>query len=211
MKISLTFDNGPSIVTDDILRTLDKHSVRATFFVVGTQLATSDAPARLQSISSAGHSIGNHSYTHTVPLGLCSEIDAVSEIERTDLLLSSLGHPTHLFRPFGGGGAINNKLLHTASVDYMLRQKMTCVTWNCVPRDWEQPDSWLAVALDHVSTHDWSVVVLHDLPGCGSQHVDEFIIRARQLGGTFVTEFPDECTPIRRGIASGQLASITNT
>lgn len=59
----LTFDDGPSIlVTPDILAILEEYNINATFFVVGKMVDQN--PQMLKKIYDAGHSIGNHSYSH---------------------------------------------------------------------------------------------------------------------------------------------------
>ena len=61
-KVYLTFDDGPSIYTDEILDILDRYHVKATFFVVGKD--GSEAEAALQRIVEDGHTLGMHSYSH---------------------------------------------------------------------------------------------------------------------------------------------------
>jgi len=60
--VYLTFDDGPSVITEDILAVLEEYRVKATFFVVGPD--SYDANCRLLRISMAGHSVGLHSWTH---------------------------------------------------------------------------------------------------------------------------------------------------
>ncbi len=60
--IYLTFDDGPSVVTNKILDILKENNVKATFFLIGNQIdGLEDTVKR---IHSEGHSIGLHSYTH---------------------------------------------------------------------------------------------------------------------------------------------------
>ncbi len=61
-KVYLTFDDGPSIYTDDILDILDRYGVKATFFVVGKE--TDSAKKSMQDIVERGHTLGMHSYSH---------------------------------------------------------------------------------------------------------------------------------------------------
>ena len=58
-KVYLTFDDGPSIYTNDILDILDRYQVKATFFVVGRE--GTDAEEALQRIVEDGHTLGMHS------------------------------------------------------------------------------------------------------------------------------------------------------
>ncbi|MEK9722326.1 MAG: polysaccharide deacetylase family protein [Rhodospirillaceae bacterium] len=82
--VTLTFDNGPdAAVTPRVLDILAAHGVLATFFVVGERLAASAAArAAVERARAAGHWIGNHSFTHTTPLGQLGGDAARDEIER---------------------------------------------------------------------------------------------------------------------------------
>jgi peptidoglycan/xylan/chitin deacetylase (PgdA/CDA1 family) len=210
MKISLTFDNGPTVgTTPFVLDTLLRANVRATFFQVGKSLQIPQARDILQRILSEGHAIANHSLTHTVPLGLCDADTALREIAENAALLASLGAPTKVFRPFGGGGKLNQELLHPAALAYLKDHAMTCITWNCVPRDWVDPDLWCDRALADIQTRDWSVVVIHDLPGRGmEQHLERFLSEAKALGADFRLDFPDDCAPVRDGVPQWDLSHL---
>ncbi len=61
-KCYLTFDDGPSSVTPQILDVLKLYKTKATFFVTGIQAKTN--PSLIKEIVSQGHSIGNHTYSH---------------------------------------------------------------------------------------------------------------------------------------------------
>lgn len=61
-KVYLTFDDGPSKYTEEILDILDDYDVKATFFVLGKE--TEYSVKMLQEIARRGHTIGMHSYSH---------------------------------------------------------------------------------------------------------------------------------------------------
>jgi peptidoglycan/xylan/chitin deacetylase (PgdA/CDA1 family) len=62
-KIALTFDDGPNpTVTPRLLELFDRHSVRATFFLIGKFARA--CPDLVKEISARGHLIGNHTDTH---------------------------------------------------------------------------------------------------------------------------------------------------
>ncbi len=63
-KVYLTFDDGPSDHTAQILDILKKHTVKATFFVVGKE--TEPAKKMYQRIVLEGHTLAMHSYSHTL-------------------------------------------------------------------------------------------------------------------------------------------------
>ncbi|HEY1279852.1 MAG TPA: polysaccharide deacetylase family protein [Acidimicrobiales bacterium] len=203
-RLSLTFDNGPTPgVTADVLDLLAERQVAATFFVVGQRL---DVPAgrRLAERAVAeGHWVGNHGLTHTVPLG---ELDAAAgrrEIDETQRRLAGLEHPDRLFRPFATGGAVDERLLSPSAVDQLVEGRYTCVLWNSIPHDWDEPDRWVDRALADVDTHEHTVVVVHDVDTGAMGHLPTFLDRLAAAGVEIVQPFADDCVPIRRGVKTG--------
>ena len=201
LQVTLTFDNGPEpAVTDRVLDALAATGVAATFFVLGAKLADPRRRALAERAHAEGHWIGNHTWSHAEPLGRIAEAArVVSEIVETQALIGGLSHPDRLFRPFGGGGAIGPHLLSPAAVEVLEKEKMTCVLWNAVPRDWENPLGWPEVALAQCLQQPWTLLVLHDLPTGAMSRLLVFIDRVREHGGRFRQDFPPECVPIRNG------------
>ena len=203
-RLTLTFDNGPHPqTTDRVLRVLDERGLRATFFVVGDELARPGGRAIAERAWAAGHWIGNHSMTHRVPLGEGGDDQVESEIGGAEELLGDLGHPDRLFRPFGGGGHLGPHLLSRAALTYLRDHRYTLALWNSVPRDWEDPTGWVERALQDVASQEWTVLVLHDLPTGAMDHLARFLDQAMAAGAEVVQEVPPECMPIRRGVTTG--------
>lgn len=99
--VALTFDDGPTPQgTREILRVLDEMQVKATFFLIGSELAQNLAEDRHR--VAAGHKVGTHSYSHTRML-LVAPAFVQQEIEKTDQLIRAIGYtqPIH-FRPPNG-------------------------------------------------------------------------------------------------------------
>src|SRR5262249_50598679 len=165
-RVTLTFDNGPTTrVTPWVLDVLRERGIRSTFFVVGEQLRSPGSAAIARRAAADGHWIGHHTPTPSVPLGELADPVAIDrEIAETQGLIGDLSHPDRLFRPFGRGGIIDERLLGLHAVRRLEEGRFTCVLWNSVPRDWERPDGWVTTCLDDVVTRPWSVVVVHDLP-----------------------------------------------
>jgi hypothetical protein len=124
---------------------------------------------------------------------------AVAEIVEAQALIAELSHPDRLFRPFGGGGDIGHHLLNQAAVEFLREERMTCVLWNAIPRDWEDPRGWAEVALAQCLVQPWTLLVLHDLPTGAMGRLKIFIERVIDHGGRFRQDFPPECVPIVRG------------
>jgi len=201
VDVTLTFDNGPEpAVTPRVLEILEKYRIQATFFVLGSKLADPAGRAIAKRVHAEGHWIGNHTMTHSTPLGrLADPAKAITEIVEAQALIGELAHPDRLFRPFGGGGELGRHLLNEAAVQVLRDEKMTCVLWNAIPRDWEDPRGWAEVALAQCLTQPWTLLVLHDLPTGAMGRLRIFIERVLDHGGRFRQDFPAECVPILRG------------
>jgi peptidoglycan/xylan/chitin deacetylase (PgdA/CDA1 family) len=208
LKVTLTFDNGPQPgVTEHVLEVLEEQHILATFFVLGVNLADPVRRRLAERAHAAGHWIGNHTMTHGTPLGSIREPGrARSEILDAQNLLGDLAHPDRLFRPFGGGGALGPHLLNAEAVATLRDERMTCVLWNAIPRDFAEPDHWVERALEQCRAQAWTLLVLHDLPNGAMKHLASFLERIRDAGGSFTQELPPGCVPIRRGAAMAPLA-----
>lgn len=198
--LTLTFDNGPDPdVTPDVLNCLARRAIRSCFFVVGQQLAAARACA--ERAHAEGHWIGNHTWTHSGALGPRREHNlAETEIGQTQTAIGALSHPRRYFRPQGGGGFLDRRLFNSAVVDFLVRGQFTCVLWNAIPRDWEDPDGWVARALAQCTAQPWTLMVLHDIPSGAMRHLDRFLGEAAQAGARFRQDFPPDCVPIVEGV-----------
>jgi peptidoglycan/xylan/chitin deacetylase (PgdA/CDA1 family) len=199
-KVTLTFDNGPEpLVTPGVLDSLADHNLKATFFVLGRKVSEPDRARIARRAVEEGHHIGNHTFTHTTPLGKLSQAAALEEFDRTEQALASLDRPERLFRPYGGGGALGPHLLHPAVVEKLEAGGYTCVLWNSVPGDWQHPDDWVDRAMEDCRSHPWSLVVLHDLPTGAMAHLDRFIRQLLDEGMELTQDYPPDCVPILDG------------
>ena len=94
-NIYLTFDDGPSsLVTEDILSILEEESIKATFFCVGKNVIKN--PDLYRKIIASGHSVGNHSMTHTQMGGKINSSIYQNDIHQATELINS-----NLFSTFG--------------------------------------------------------------------------------------------------------------
>jgi len=208
--LTLSFDNGPDPdTTPFVLDTLARRDIATTFFVVGNKAAAPGAMALCERAHAAGHWIGNHTWTHSTPLGQRSEPDlAEQEIGRTQRLIDDLAHPHRYFRPFGGGGNLDRRLLNRQVVDYLRDGGFTCVLWNAIPRDWADPDGWVETALAQCQAQPWTLVVLHDLPTGAMRHLPRFLDTVRDRGGAIRQDFPPDCMPVVDGRVVGPISDF---
>lgn len=198
-EITLSFDNGPDPdVTPPVLDVLKRTGVLSSFFVLGDKMR--DRRRIVARAHEEGHWIGNHTFNHLVPLGEARDPNAPArEIGETQELLGDLAHERRFFRPFGGGGHLDRRLLSQAALSYLIGGRYTCVLWNVIPKDWIEPDTWVERAIDECFANTRSLVVLHDISTGAMAHLERFIDVARTRGATFLQEFPAECVPLQRG------------
>jgi peptidoglycan/xylan/chitin deacetylase (PgdA/CDA1 family) len=206
-RLTLSFDNGPSRdVTPGVLDVLARFGVGASFFVCGRDVVDPRRRAILARARDEGHRIGNHTLTHTIELGTTDDPVVIRrEIGDAEVALGDLAAPERFFRPYGGGGVLGPRLLGRAAIRYLCAERHTCVLWNSVPRDWEDPDGWPERALEDVRRQDWTLVVLHDVPTGAMAALPRFLDAALAAGVDLVSELPPACTPIVRGVITGSL------
>jgi len=154
--VSLTFDDGPSEeATPRILGLLDRHQIKATFFVSGVN--AQNHPDIIADIVARGHMIGNHSYHHFPFLMMKSRRSLYREIAEAQTVLSAMGIKTKVFRP--PVGIINPKLAGVLN-----ELDMFCVTFSCRAFDAgnRRIKNLSGRILKKVKNGD--IILLHDIP-----------------------------------------------
>jgi peptidoglycan/xylan/chitin deacetylase (PgdA/CDA1 family) len=209
-RVTLSFDNGPDPdVTPYVLERLAARGIRTTFFMLGRKLAAPQGPEVARRVLEAGHWIGNHTYSHTTPLGLLTAEEALAEFDATARAIARVGETRRLFRPYGGGGRQGPHLMQRAIVDRMVEQGYTCVLWNCVPGDFRDPEGWLPRAIAGVEAQNWPLVVLHDISLAAMRHLDGLLDYLEGRRYEFQQDFPPQCTPIVGGRVARALVGIS--
>ncbi|WP_445183583.1 polysaccharide deacetylase family protein [Pseudonocardia sp. Cha107L01] len=199
-RLTLSLDNGPHPeLTPRVLDVLAAHSARAVFFMIGAELATSSRREIARRVVDAGHRIGNHTMTHGAPLGGRPDADAVAEIRLADEVLAEFAGDIPLFRP-NGDGCLGPHVFSPAAVDYLQAHKHTVVTWNCVPRDWEDPaGSWVPRAVEAIENQQHTMLVLHDVLAATVDRLGSFLDILGDRGVELTDEFPADCVVISGG------------
>jgi len=130
-EIALTFDDGPNATwTPQLLDVLAKYDVRATFFLLGGRAATQ--PELVRRMAAAGHTIGNHSWSHPNLARTRASLVREQLKQTSDVLEQILGSPVKFFRPPYGG--------RRPAVFRIARELgLTPVLWNAMTSDWTEP------------------------------------------------------------------------
>ena len=115
--VCLTFDDGPlPIWTNPILEILESQNVKATFFVIGTNLLK--YPDLAEKIALAGHDIGNHTYDHTRLDNLMGDSLELEIEDNNRLITDIVGYPPRFLRP--PGGRVNQLILEMTRKNNLL-------------------------------------------------------------------------------------------
>lgn len=134
-KAYLTFDDGPSGVTPQILDILDQLGIKATFFVIGR--ADENDVATLKRIHDEGHAIGIHSYSHVyqqIYAGVEDYLTDFSKIE--EWIFAVTGEHTKIFRfPGGSNNSTAKKSVMTDIAAEMTRRGFIYYDWNVIAHD----------------------------------------------------------------------------
>ena len=159
-ELALTFDDGPNATwTPHLLDVLAQHNVRATFFLLGNRAAAQ--PELVRRMAAAGHTIGNHSWSHA-NLSRARANHVREELNRTsDALQQILGAKVKFFRPPYGA--------RRPAVFRIARELgLTPVLWNAMTSDWSDPSAEriaqkLATKIDRLERRGRAAnIVLHD-------------------------------------------------
>lgn len=161
--VALTFDDGPQGEwTPRILDELKARGVKATFCVIGSQVA---AHADLiRRIVDEGHTLCNHSWNHEFGLGKWSDAAIRANLLKTDNAIHAVvpGVPIPYFRQPGGNW--------TSAIHRVVKQLgMKSLGWDVDPWDWDKPGAGAIVKRVVSHTRSGSVILLHDGGGDRSQ------------------------------------------
>lgn len=152
--VALTFDDGPNPPhTQALLDTLERHSVKATFFLKGQNVEA--FPESVRAVAQAGHEIANHSYSH-LPMLSFSKSEMLNELVRTNQLIEDLlDYQPELFRPPYGVQGPGLKM----ALDEL---NMTSILMSTHGLDWEVNDPELIANTVLESIEPGSIILLHD-------------------------------------------------
>ena len=153
-EVALTFDDGPTEFTPKFLDLLKENNVKATFFCIGKQIEK--YPEIFQRIISEGHTIGNHTYSHSKNTGFLSTSKMIEEIEKCDEVMLKIGNvKTNLYRPPFG---VTNPNIAKA----IKKTKKNSIGWNVRSLDTVIIDEKKILRRVTKDLKKGSIVLLHD-------------------------------------------------
>ncbi len=176
-KVALTFDDGPSSeYTPLLLDGLRERNVKASFFVIGSNIEKEGGEEIIRRIYEEGHLIGNHTWHH-VDLSDLSTEDAWKELEMTDSLIKAItGEETALVRPPFGEFPRS-----------MEEPDKLYVKWTVDSRDWVTKDTQEIVRKVVTDTEENDIILMHDCYETSVEAALQIIDTLSERGYEFVT------------------------
>jgi peptidoglycan/xylan/chitin deacetylase (PgdA/CDA1 family) len=152
--VALTFDDGPSKYTSQVLDTLAKYDVKATFFMIGNNVDRYPDIARR--VASEGHAIGNHTYSHPfwAPVEMPGKFHGELDNAERSIFKATDQWPRYFRPPHGWRSPWMMQLAR--------KENYTVVTWTVSPDDWQHIS---ARSIEHrvlSKCSAGSIILMHD-------------------------------------------------
>jgi len=168
--VYLSFDDGPSLITEQILDILKDENIKATFFVSG--IKSDYQKSLLKRIANEGHAIGNHTYSHNYDYIYSNATNFFKDLAINEgLIYEATGIRPKIVR-FPGGS--NNKVsqskegkeIMTQIIDKLNKMGYIYFDWNASSSDASTPppteDDIINNTLSWINKHNNAIVLFHD-------------------------------------------------
>lgn len=175
-KIALTFDDGPhKIYTEELLDGLKERNVKATFFLLGSNLEGKEEIVKR--MAEEGHLIGNHTYYH-VDITKLEPEEACAEIQKTSEAITAItGQPVEYVRPpFGNWDS-----------DLECDVTMIPIFWTVDTLDWASKDADQVVKKVLSTVEENDIILMHDSYESTVQATLRIVDELAEEGYEFVT------------------------
>lgn len=152
-SVALTFDDGPSTETEDLLDVLQRENVKATFFLIG--LNVEKYPETVRRIVRENHEIGNHSFSHPNYLFTGAKRTRRELVETQKVIADTTGIVPKIARPPYG---VRSKAYFTAAQVLNLRT----IQWSDTGFDWKNLTAQQIAEKVLETAQSDSIILLHD-------------------------------------------------
>lgn len=164
----ITFDDGPSQnITPQILNILDQYKIKATFFLLGRNVAR--YPSLVKQEYETGHYIANHGYSHEYNTIYASAQTVLEEYTKTEQLIRTVigqeEYCSHLFRFPGGSGGKKYRNVKTEAKQLLSDNDILYIDWNSLTNDSVGKPTQESIMNDLISTvgtKNSVVILMHD-------------------------------------------------
>lgn len=174
--VALTFDDGPhSVYTKELLEGLKKRGIKATFFLMGSNIEGNEELVR--QMKQDGHLIGNHGYRHVQMTEEGAE-KVRESVEKTGKIIGEIigEEPEYLRPPYGDW---NEELAE--------KTDLTPVFWSVDSLDWKYQNTPKITNRVLKDVEDGDIILMHDIFSTSVESALEIIDTLQTQGYTFVT------------------------
>lgn len=175
-RIALTFDDGPSAaVTPQVLDTLKRYDVKATFFVLGSSVVQN--PGLVKRELAEGHQVGSHSWDHPQLTKLSTQ-EVYNQILQTQkVVFDQTGYfPTTMRPPYG---AVNKEVAEAIG--------LPIIQWSVDTEDWKNKNAGVVTQRVLAGATDGAIVLMHDIHKTTAASLDATLQQLKSQGYEFVT------------------------
>lgn len=164
-KIYLTFDDGPSPITEEILEVLENYQVKATFFVIGKTDTWSKSI--YQRIVNDGHTLGMHSFSHKYSTIYNSLEDFKKDFTKLlNLLYDTTGYKPNIYRFPGGSYNKVNKYGMEDFIRFLNNESVVYFDWNVDSGDASglgyTKEQLIENVLNGIDNKKSAIILMHD-------------------------------------------------
>lgn len=200
-KVYLTFDDGPSKYTEEILDILDEYDVKATFFVLGKE--NEHSIEMIREIAERGHTLGMHSYSHKYADVYRSVDDFSADFYRIySYILENTGIQSTYYRfPGGSSNTVSDIDMHVFA-DFLAEHEIEYYDWNVSSSDGGSVlldvDTLVRNSTQDIEKHGTSIILMHDAASRPTtvEALPQIIENILAMEDTVILPITEDTTPI---------------
>lgn len=176
--IALTFDDGPSPYTDEVMKVFEEHQANASFFMLGQNIQ--NYPDTVKHMVENGFEICNHSWDHKSIESDDRQHIRKEVFDTQDVLYELTGHEAVYVRPpYGAWNDTTKQVLNQNGLQVAL--------WNVDSEDWKNRDKQITLERAKAGEFDGAMILFHDLYPTTLEAVKELVPYLQSKGYQLVT------------------------
>ncbi|MFL1013357.1 polysaccharide deacetylase family protein [Flavisericum labens] len=183
-QVALTFDDGPTDLSLKVIKTLNKHNAKGTFFWLGKNLQ--EKKGVIKEAKQGGHLIANHSWNHQNGFELSKEDLWQNQVLKSmdAFKLCGTDKPKYYRPPYGA--------ISQDQIDFLAKKGITTVLWSITTIDWDKTQNSEDELFEKFKNylHNGAIVLLHDFDFGNSiaklKALDKMITYGKSIGFNFV-------------------------
>ena len=176
--VALTFDDGPSVYTDEVMKVFEAHNATASFFMLGQNIQY--YPDTVKHMVENGFEICNHSWDHKSIASDDQKFIRKEVFDTQDALYKLTGYEASYVRPpYGAWNETTEQVLEQNGLHVAL--------WNVDSEDWRNRDKQITLSRAKEGVFDGAIILFHDLYPTTLEAVKELVPYLQNKGYQLVT------------------------